>query len=293
MIHGGGHMTLSKTAIRPAQTSFLLANGILPISLDYRLCPEINLIDGPIADVRDAYAWAQRGLQSIVRSQGIIVDTERIVIIGWSTGGHLAMSTAWTTKEAGLTPPRAVLSFYGPTDFESGDLDVRRAEQYPERKLSMDKIVSSLPTKPITSYDSGKVDTTGLGWVRPGDPRSELVLSLFKEGNGLSMMLNGITDPHWRRHPDASKIAAISPMARLRKGDYTTSTFMIHGEKDEIVPFRTAVEFADALKNTGVKTGFLPVKGVKHIHDLNLKPGMEKWDTQVLPGYKFLLEALK
>jgi acetyl esterase/lipase len=120
MIHGGGHMTLSRKAIRPFQTASLLAHNILPISIDYRLCPEINLIDGPIADVCDAYAWAQTGLQAVVRSKGILIDEKRIVVIGWSTGGHLAMTTAWKSKEAGLTPPVAILSFYGPTDFESG-----------------------------------------------------------------------------------------------------------------------------------------------------------------------------
>ena len=286
-------MTLSKKAIRPAQASFLLANSILPISLDYRLCPEINLIDGPITDVRDAYAWAQAELQAVIRSKGITIDTNRTVVIGWSTGGHLAMTTAWTTKEIGVKPPRAILSFYGPTDFQSGDLDVRRAEMYPERHMSMDKIVQSLPTRPITGYDNGKVDTTGLGWVRPGDPRSELVLSLFKEGNGLPMMLNGISDPNWRRKPEDARIAAISPIAQLRESMYTTPTFLIHGERDEIVPFHTAVKFVDALKNRGIKNGFLAVKGAKHIHDLNLKPGMPKWEEQVAPGYEFLLECLK
>ena len=126
MIHGGGHMTLSRNAVRAAQTSFLLANGILPIGLDYRLCPEVNLIDGPMADVRDAYAWARSssktGLQSILHNKGstLKIDGAKIVVIGWSTGGHLAMTTAWTTKEAGLPPPSAILSFYGPSDFESG-----------------------------------------------------------------------------------------------------------------------------------------------------------------------------
>ena len=112
-------MTLSKSAIRPAQTAFLLQNGILPISFDYRLCPEINLIDGPITDVRDALAWVQKQLPSITRAHSITVNTDEIVAIGWSTGGHLAMSTAWTSQQAGLKPPRAILSFYGPTDFES------------------------------------------------------------------------------------------------------------------------------------------------------------------------------
>lgn len=119
-------MTLSKKAVRPAQTAFLLANGMLPISLNYRLCPEINVIDGPMTDVRDAYAWAQSpsqtSLQAMLDDKGIPVKVDRgnIVVVGWSTGGHLAMSTAWTTKGAGLRPPRAILSFYAPTDFESG-----------------------------------------------------------------------------------------------------------------------------------------------------------------------------
>ena len=119
MFHGGGYMTLSKTAIRPAQTLYLLENGILPISFDYRLCPEVNLIDGPVADTRDALMWAQTRLPEITESYGFSVDTDRIVVIGWSSGGHLAMTTAWTALEAGLKLPRAILSFYGMSDFDS------------------------------------------------------------------------------------------------------------------------------------------------------------------------------
>lgn len=120
MIHGGGHMTLSRKAIRPAQISLLLSHGILPISIDYRLCPEINLIDGPIADVRDAFAWARSGLGNSLCGTGITVDAANVVIIGWSSGGHLAMTTAWTSSEVCLAPPQAILVFYSPTDFESG-----------------------------------------------------------------------------------------------------------------------------------------------------------------------------
>lgn len=120
MIHGGGHMMLSKKAIRPAQTAHLLQNGILPVSFDYRLCPEINLIDGPIADIRDAYLWTKNKLPVILSRHAVKVDTTRIGIIGWSTGGHLAMTTAWSSKSLGADPPKSILSFYGPTDFESG-----------------------------------------------------------------------------------------------------------------------------------------------------------------------------
>lgn len=119
IIHGGGFMTLSKSAIRPAQTRFLLAHGILPISLDHRLCPEINIIDGPMADVRDAVLWARSTLPNIVIRHDITVETENIAVIGYSTGGHLAMTTAWTTINAGFPPPTAILNFYGPSDMEA------------------------------------------------------------------------------------------------------------------------------------------------------------------------------
>lgn len=119
MIHGGAYMTLSRKAIRPAQTSFLLSNGILPISIDHRLCPEIDLIDGAMTDIRDAVGWATKNIPELLIPESVTVDPQRVVVIGWSTGGHLAMTTSWTTVARGLLPPCAILSFYGPSDFES------------------------------------------------------------------------------------------------------------------------------------------------------------------------------
>ena len=119
MIHGGGYMTLSKRAIRPYQTQFLLDNGYLPVSIDYRLCPEIDLIAGPMTDVRDALDWVRNKLPAITQARGIIADPTKVIAVGWSTGGHLAMTTAWTCEEVQQQPPTAILCFYGPTDFES------------------------------------------------------------------------------------------------------------------------------------------------------------------------------
>ena len=113
-------MTLSRKAIRPAQTRHLLTNGFLPVSIDYRLCPEVNLIDGPIADVLDAYRWARIDLPRVAAQFGFAADPTKLVVVGWSTGGHLATSLGWTAEEAGIPPPTAILSFYAPYDFTSG-----------------------------------------------------------------------------------------------------------------------------------------------------------------------------
>jgi acetyl esterase/lipase len=119
MLHGGGYMSLSRRAIRPHQTQHLLNNNLLPVSLDYRLCPEIDVLSGPITDIRDALVWARTTLPSLAKEKGVSVDVEKVVVVGWSTGGHLAMTTAWTCLEKCVKPPSAILSFYAPTDFDN------------------------------------------------------------------------------------------------------------------------------------------------------------------------------
>ena len=108
-------MTMSKSSVRPSQTALLLEHGILPVSLDYRLVPEINVYDGAMTDIRDGMSWARNKLPIIARGRGLELDSKNVVVIGWSAGGQLAMSTAWMCDEA----PKAILAFYAPCDFES------------------------------------------------------------------------------------------------------------------------------------------------------------------------------
>lgn len=172
----------------------------------------------------------------------------------------------------------------------------------------------------LTQYDGNGTDTTGLGWVRPGDPRSELVLSLFKEGNGLPLLLNGLPrasheeedssedgssedsesdeddvedDNAWLHAPHPERVVAISPLAQVQRGNYTVPTFLIHGTNDEIVPYHTAVTFVDALRAVGVEGQLLTVQGARHIHDVTLKIGSKGWDETVAPGYEFLFRKLQ
>ncbi|KAM7212102.1 conidial yellow pigment biosynthesis polyketide synthase [Rhypophila decipiens] len=312
MIHGGGHMTLSRKTIRPAQTRHLLAHGFLPVSIDYRLCPEINLIDGPMADVCSAYKWAQTDLLNLVRERGLgVADGRKVVVIGWSSGGHLALSLGWTAKAAGLEPPCAILSFYAPYDFLSGELDKPRLESIPGRTMPFEKIMASLPRTPITEYigstsrsQTGKLDNLerNLGWVHPGDPRSELVLSLFKDGNGLTLLLNGLpaaqkgrinSDSDLFPPPSPEAIKAICPLARLKAGEFDVPTYVIHGTADEVAPLAGAERFVAEMKVRGVDFGFTKVVGGGHIHDLDLEPGDDDWLEQVGLGYCFLFDVVK
>lgn len=119
MVHGGGHIMLSRKEVRAKQTQLLLDNGLLPVSIDYRLCPEVNILDGAMTDVCDALQWARHQLPTLkLKCPGLTIDGEKVVVIGWSTGGHLAMTLAWTPKMRSVKPPDAILAFYCPTDLE-------------------------------------------------------------------------------------------------------------------------------------------------------------------------------
>lgn len=119
MIHGGGHCMLSRKDIRPQQIKIMLENGLLPVSIDYRLCPELKLIEGPITDICDALQWARDVLPTLkLKCPGLQVDGDQVVAIGWSSGGHLAMTLAWTARLNNVKPPQAILAFYCPLDYE-------------------------------------------------------------------------------------------------------------------------------------------------------------------------------
>jgi acetyl esterase/lipase len=116
---GGSHIIISRKDIRPTQTRLLLEKGYLPISLNHRLCPGVKLAEGGMVDICDTLDWARNTLPNLkLQSPGLLADGERVVAVGWSSGGQLAMSLAWTAPQRGLRPPEAFLAFYCPTDYE-------------------------------------------------------------------------------------------------------------------------------------------------------------------------------
>ncbi|KAK7756048.1 putative secondary metabolism biosynthetic enzyme [Diatrype stigma] len=115
MIHSGSHITSSRKDVQLAQIEVLLERGFLPVSIDYRLSPEMNISEGPMVDICDALYWARNTLPHLQLPQpGLEIDGNKVVVVGWALGGQLAMSLAWTAPQRGLCPPEAILAFYNP-----------------------------------------------------------------------------------------------------------------------------------------------------------------------------------
>ena len=72
-----------------------LQRGWIVLAIEHRLCPGVNVLEGPMTDVRDAFNWAQSGgLEKAIEEGGshLRPDPERVMAMGTSAGGHLALS---------------------------------------------------------------------------------------------------------------------------------------------------------------------------------------------------------
>ncbi len=87
------------------------------------------------------------------------------------------------------------------------------------------------------------------------------------------------------QHPESFKRA--SPINYLTAGD--APTMIIHGTRDQIVPFEQATEFLDACNKIGVECQLLAIKNGGH----GGGGSVDEWNSSIVQMEKFLLSHLK
>ncbi|KAF2173930.1 hypothetical protein M409DRAFT_16198 [Zasmidium cellare ATCC 36951] len=301
MIHGGGHTMLSRKDIRPRQTQLLLKNGYLPVSIDYRLCPEINIIDGPMTDVLDALQWVREVLPTMdLERPDLQLDASKVFAIGWSTGGTLTLSLGFTSRKRGVEPPTASLAFYCPSNYED---KFWQEPNFPENSKdafpSTYDLLEGVQEKPITAYNVPPSTGSAVGgWCNMEDPRSRIVLHMNCKGQALPILLGGLPPKSKADkavgeyldlpQPDVEKLVSISPWSQIMRGNYTTPTYLIHSTTDDLVPLEQMEATHEALRSKGIPTGLSVVEDVPHLFDLYRdKPDKRCWKA-VVEGYRFL-----
>jgi acetyl esterase len=119
VVHGGGWRSGERSDF-PSWDAWLADEGYVVFDIDYRLSPPPSWRDAP-SDVACAVGWVKEN------AARYSVDPERVVLMGRSAGGHLALLTAYEEGRAATAPGcvasdvrdtgvAAVVAYYPPTD---------------------------------------------------------------------------------------------------------------------------------------------------------------------------------
>ncbi|MEO5720533.1 MAG: alpha/beta hydrolase [Chthoniobacterales bacterium] len=120
MIHGGGWNTGSKAQI-PALNRYLARQHYTVASINYRHAPE-SRFPAAVEDAFQAIAYLK------ANAAALNLDATRVVVIGRSAGGQIALSVAYAGREPTI---RGVVAFYAPSDLVLG-------YEHPSRRWVLD-----------------------------------------------------------------------------------------------------------------------------------------------------------
>lgn len=85
----------SSRMVNQDQIKDCLDRGWVVLSPNHRLCPQVDLLNGPIRDCRDLLSFVHDGgLESVLRGQDLShqPDLDHVFAFGTSSGGTLALS---------------------------------------------------------------------------------------------------------------------------------------------------------------------------------------------------------
>ncbi len=119
-LHGSGWHYADKDFCTRPFFRYLVGRGHVIVDVAYTLAPAADIF-GMLSDVKRSICWMKD------HSADLQVRADRVVLMGGSAGGHLALLAAYTPNHPKLDPPdvsldtsvHAVVSYYGPPDLNA------------------------------------------------------------------------------------------------------------------------------------------------------------------------------
>lgn len=112
-LHGGGWISGDKSGFTAKSVPLSEKTGCITASMNYRYASDS--VD--CEDMLDDIDKALKKIKSMAKSRGIKAD--KVMLVGFSAGGHLSLLYAYTRKDTAPIEPVAVISYSGPTDLSS------------------------------------------------------------------------------------------------------------------------------------------------------------------------------
>lgn len=106
-IHGGAFMLGHSRMVSLPQVNDCLERGWIVLVPNHRLCPGVNLLEGPMQDIRDLLSWVHDGhLDAVLKKHGAYhADLENVAVFGTSSGGTLALGLVSESRSTSSKMP--------------------------------------------------------------------------------------------------------------------------------------------------------------------------------------------
>jgi acetyl esterase/lipase len=252
-LYGGSWHFFDKDVLTRPLFRQLTAQGHVVMDAAHRSCPETDVI-GMVGDVHRAVAWIK------VNAERYGIDPERVVVMGGSSGAHIALLAAYAPHEPALVPEElhgadtsvtAVVSWYGIPEMASavrrwrGQAKATPSPRVWERKepgRAANLVNRLVLGRPLTAAQSP-----------PAPPVPQLVRNLL-----------GTEDEHAPMADLASPIHHVHPAC--------PPTLMFQGTHDAVVPLEAARRLHRALATAGVPVVYVEYPWTEHAFDLMYPP---------------------
>ena len=113
----GGSWVRGSPAESEQMGQFLAAKGYVVAALDYRHAPE-HRFPAQVEDVSAGLAFVRS------RVDEFEIERDRIALLGWSAGAHLAMLIGFQPNLQNGQPVQSLINYYGPVDLAKGYYDI-------------------------------------------------------------------------------------------------------------------------------------------------------------------------
>ena len=159
VIHGGSWQGGSSREFLPLN-AYLASRDFVVFSINYRLAPKWKFPAGR-DDVLSAIAYLK------VYAKELGLDPTRLVLLGRSSGGQLALLAAYTANDSAI---RGVISVYGPTDLRYGYENPPRKQLIDTRGV-LETYLGGSPSSAEEAYFTA----SPINFVTPASPPTLLI----------------------------------------------------------------------------------------------------------------------
>ncbi|KAH7002426.1 Alpha/Beta hydrolase protein [Ilyonectria destructans] len=274
-IHGGAFMLGSSKMVNMDQIDDCLTRKWIVLVPNHRLCPQVNLLEGPIQDCRDLLAWVyDGGLKAAITSHTDIpyaLDLDHVFAVGTSSGGTLALSLGFGVSR----PVAGIFDMYGPCNFADAFWKTTLTEIKSKlpTDLSEDFLNQVFSEDPIPIEGGVSLEGQRVGGPNFSDPRQAFAFTQIANGKVMDAIF---PSGDWDKVDPIRNISSSFP-----------PTFIVHGDEDKMVPQSLSKGLLSVLSENGIKCGMRGIPDEGHTFAAKMKVGSQTWNLQ-REGFDFL-----